>query len=91
MTLMVQLPDAVEQRLRARAKAQGQPVEELAASLLTSLADTTPATSEDWLDKQYHAECEADTSPEISVEEVRRILAKIPGSMTPDFIAERDE
>ncbi|CAN5146766.1 hypothetical protein BH11PLA2_BH11PLA2_49640 [soil metagenome] len=80
MSLTVQLPDAVEKRLRATAKAQGKPVEELAANLLTSV--TAPVTPEDWLDREYHAECEADTSPEVSLEEVRRILSKIPGSMT---------
>ena len=91
MSLMVPLPDAVERRLRAEAKAQGKPVEELAASLLSSAADSAQATSDDWLDRDYHAECEADTSPEVSLDEVRRILAKIPGSMTADFISERDE
>ena len=91
MTLTVHLPDAVEKRLRAKAQAQGQPVEALAASLLTSVADSELVLSEDWLDKDYHAECEADLSPEVSLEEVRRILAKISGSMTADFIAERDE
>jgi hypothetical protein len=91
MTLMVQLPHAVEQRLRARAQAEGTPVEELAASLLTTVAEPSVTPAEDWLDKEYHAECEADTSPDVSLEEVRRILAKIPGHMTADFSAERDE
>jgi hypothetical protein len=91
MSLVVQLPDTVEQRLRAKATAQGKPVEELAAMLLTTVADSPRAVSEEWLDNEYHAECEADASPEVSLEEVRRILARIPGSMTADFIAERDE
>jgi hypothetical protein len=90
MGLTIQLTAAVEQRLRAQAQAEGTPVEELAANLLTSV--TEPLTlPEEWLDKDYHAECEADISPEVSLEEVRRMLSKIPGSMVPDFIAERDE
>jgi len=91
MSLLVHVSDAVEQQLRTLAKAQGQLVEELAASLLTSATDTVRAGSEDWLDQDYHAECEADTYPEVPLEALRQILAKIPGSLTSDFIAERDE
>jgi len=91
MTLMVQLPEAVVQRLRAKALVQGTPVEELAASLLISVTEPVSTSSEDWLDQEYHAECEADQSSDVSLEAVRTILAKIPGSMTADYIAERDE
>jgi hypothetical protein len=90
MSLVVQLPEAVERRLRAKAEAQGTPLEVLAANVLTSLADGI-ANSEDWLDIDYHAECEADKSPEVSLEEVRQALSKIPSSLVADFSAERDE
>ncbi len=45
---------------------------------------------EDWLDTEYlrYAASEADET--ISLEEVRKILSKIPGSLTEDFIAERE-
>src|SRR5437899_8547832 len=43
------------------------------------------------LDSDYHADCEADTSPEVPLTEVRAGLASIPGDMTADFTAERDE
>ena len=43
------------------------------------------------LDSDYHAECEADTSTEATLDEVRAGLASIPGDMTADFTAERDE
>ena len=43
------------------------------------------------LDTDYHADCEADTSPEVPLAEVRAGLASIPGDMTADFVAERDE
>jgi hypothetical protein len=43
------------------------------------------------LDAEYHADCEADASPEVSLIEVRAALASIPGDMTADFTAERDE
>jgi predicted DNA-binding antitoxin AbrB/MazE fold protein len=44
-----------------------------------------------WLDTeclQFYA-AEADES--ITLDEVRQALSKIPGSMTEDFVAERDE
>lgn len=43
------------------------------------------------LDAEYHAECEADTSPPVTLAEVRAALAVIPGDLTADFAAERDE
>ena len=46
---------------------------------------------EPYLDTEYIAECAAEAGEDVSLEEVRRILAKIPGSMVEDFRAERDE
>jgi hypothetical protein len=43
------------------------------------------------LDSDYHADCEADTSPEVPLADVRAGLASISGDMTADFAAERDE
>jgi hypothetical protein len=43
------------------------------------------------LDSDYHADCEADASPEVSLADVRAGLASISGDMTADFVAERDE
>ena len=45
---------------------------------------------EDWLDSDFlrYAASEADET--ISLETVRKILSKIPGSLTEDFIAERE-
>ena len=43
------------------------------------------------IDSDYHADCEADTSPEVALAEVRACLASIPGNMTADFASERDE
>jgi hypothetical protein len=42
-------------------------------------------------DADYHADCEADTLPEVPLADVRAGLASIPGDMTADFAAERDE
>lgn len=50
-----------------------------------------PPAVERLLDTDYHAECEADASPEVTLAEVRAGLASIPGDMTADFAAERDD
>lgn len=42
-------------------------------------------------DTDYHADCEADTSPEVTLAEVRAGLASIPGDLTADYAAGRDE
>jgi predicted DNA-binding antitoxin AbrB/MazE fold protein len=52
---------------------------------------TDEAPSEPWLDTEYLADCAAETEDEVSLEEVRAALAKIPGSLTEDFIAERED
>ena len=47
------------------------------------------AAVEPWLDAEYAAACGDESDDAVSLEEVRAALAKIPGSMTEDFIAER--
>ena len=97
MQLTIQLPASTERRLRDRAKAEGVSIDQLASSMLESIADTvtskkqTSGINPDWIDYEYLAECEADQSPVVSKEEIRMELSKIPGSMTADFIAERTD
>ncbi len=43
------------------------------------------------LDRDFLAYCETQADDSVSVEAVRQILAKIPGSLTEDIRAERDE
>lgn len=52
-----------------------------------------PLTLDDLIDHEYHAQLEAenDDSPVPTLEEVRAILAKIPGSLSADIIADREE
>lgn len=61
-------------------------MESLAARALTSVAE-----SENWLSEDYHAQCVADPSPQVSLEAMRRLLSKIPGNIATDFRTERDE
>ncbi len=55
-----------------------------------TIADVTPS-EEEWLDLDYERWAASEVTGEISLEAVRKALAKIPGSLTQDFIAERAE
>jgi predicted DNA-binding antitoxin AbrB/MazE fold protein len=58
---------------------------------LVNLTIMDDAPLEPWLDADYLAECFMEAEDDVSLEEVRAALAKIPGSLTEDFIAERDD
>lgn len=45
----------------------------------------------DWLDTDYMASSGYEEGEVPTLDEVRQALAKIPGSLTEDFRAERDE
>jgi hypothetical protein len=47
--------------------------------------DAEAPTVDRLLDSDYHAECPADTSPEVTLADVRAALATIAGDMTADF------
>jgi predicted DNA-binding antitoxin AbrB/MazE fold protein len=46
---------------------------------------------EPWLDTECLAACAREADDSVSLEEVRAALAKIPGSLTDDFRAERED
>ncbi len=84
------IPDDVHRELAARAAEQHTTVDELAARLLAT--EVLPMSMSDRLfDAEYYAECAADTSPIPTLEEVRAITSKIPGSMAADITADREE
>jgi predicted DNA-binding antitoxin AbrB/MazE fold protein len=58
---------------------------------LVTVTITDEAPTEPWLDTEYLAACAQETDERVSLEEVRAALAKIPGSLTGDFIAERED
>lgn len=86
----VTIPETTYRQLAAKAAAQHTTVDDLAARLLGDGGEGV-SKLDLLLDHEYHAECESDTSPVPTLEEVRAILAKIPGSLSADIIAERDE
>ena len=49
------------------------------------------ANLEDWLDWDCINEAAAEADPSVTLEDVRKALSKIPGSMADAIIAEREE
>ncbi len=57
-----------------------------------TMADITEAENEiDWLDTEYMEEARRDADDSITLESVRKALAKIPGSMSDLIISERED
>jgi len=57
--------------------------------VIITISDEVPV--EPWLDTDYLAACVQEGDDDVSLEQVRAALAKIPGSLTDDFIAERED
>jgi predicted DNA-binding antitoxin AbrB/MazE fold protein len=45
----------------------------------------------DWEDEECYQACKKDADDSVTLEQVQQALSKIPGSLTADFVAERDE
>lgn len=45
----------------------------------------------DWLDTAYMEWCAREADARVTLDAVRHALANIPGSLTAEFIAERDD
>jgi predicted DNA-binding antitoxin AbrB/MazE fold protein len=60
---------------------------------VTVVVSEKPVTSpeEAWLDVECWQRCATEADESISLEAVREALSKIPGSLTADFIAERED
>jgi predicted DNA-binding antitoxin AbrB/MazE fold protein len=58
---------------------------------VTVILPELPTPEEDWLDVNCLQLCATEADESVSLEAVRAALAKIPGSLTADFIAEREE
>jgi predicted DNA-binding antitoxin AbrB/MazE fold protein len=58
---------------------------------VTVVLNPAEETLASWEDTDCYAACAPDADDGTSLEQVQQALAKIGGSMTADFIAERDE
>lgn len=59
-----------------------------------TIADATPAPVERWLDREYLEEVQRRRSgkgPKPTLEQVRRALSAIPGNLSDDIRAERED
>jgi|GEM_PF-1908871 len=97
MSATITIPADLEQQMLEKATASGQELEEFAINALRKAVETpwllSPHGDDDdsLLDVEYIAACGQEADPSITLESVRQILAKIPGSLADDIIAERDE
>jgi predicted DNA-binding antitoxin AbrB/MazE fold protein len=60
---------------------------------VTVVVSEEPVTSpeEEWWDVECWQQCATEADESIRLEAVREALSKIPGSLTADFIAERED
>lgn len=58
---------------------------------VTVVITEAPEDDQSWLDVEFLRMSQSEADDSIALESVRQALAKIPGSMTPDFMAERDD
>jgi predicted DNA-binding antitoxin AbrB/MazE fold protein len=55
-----------------------------------TVSDASDDAADAWLDHEYMAATDALQESEPTLDEVRRILSKIPGNLSDDIRAERD-
>jgi len=51
----------------------------------------SPAADENWIDTEFMTACAADADPSVTLEQVRTVLSKIPGSMDGAIGEDRGE
>jgi hypothetical protein len=98
MSATITIPSDLEQQMQGKAEASGQQLEEFALGALRKAMEAPPPAlsqnsveDDTWLDVEYMTACAKEADPIVTLELVRQILAKIPGSLADDIIAERDE
>lgn len=94
MSATITIPAELEQQVLNRALSGGQQFEEFALNVLRqAVAKPYVNGTEDdaWLDVEYMAACRKEADASVTLDSVRKILAKLPNSLADDVIAERDE
>ena len=94
MSQTLHLPDAVYKALQEAAEANGTtPVDWIAAHLSETGTAKVSGMSckEDWIDRDFLKTYAQQADDSASLEAVRQAMAKIPGRLTDDLRAERDE
>jgi hypothetical protein len=94
MSRTIELPDAVYAALQDVARASGTTAANWIAAQLpdrTAANGTSGPTTDDWLDRDFLKTYAQEADDSVSLEEVRKAMAKIPGRLADDIRAERDE
>lgn len=94
MTRTVELPDAVYAALNEAARASGTTAADWIAAHLavrTAANGASEPADDDWLDRDFLKIYAQEADDCVSLEEVRKAMAKIPGRLADDIRAERDE
>lgn len=92
MSITITLPAELEQRILGRAHESRKPVEEVAVDLILQGLQEEPSNQkESVLDNEFMDDCSREADASVTIETVRQILARIPGSISADIIAERAE
>jgi hypothetical protein len=94
MSRTIELPEAVYAALEKAAQASGTTAAEWIAAQIPANrpadGEGSPAKQE-WLDRDFLRTYAHDADDAVSLDEVRRAMAKIPGRLADDIRAERDE
>ena len=92
MSITLTLPVEVEKRIRLQATEARKPIEEVALGLIVQgLYPQHLKGDESFLDVEFMDACRGEADPSVTLEDVRRILAKIPGSLADAINEEREE
>jgi hypothetical protein len=94
MSQTIELPDAVYAAIEKAAQASGTTAADwIAAQIPAATAANAEISSSkpDWLDRDFLKTYAQDADDSESLDEVRRLMAKIPGRLADDIRAERDE
>lgn len=92
MSITITLPADIEQQILGKAAESKKPIEEITINLIVQGLQRQQTKKKDsFLDEEYMDACAKEADPSVTLESVRQILAKLPGSISDDIIAERDE
>ena len=67
-----------------------RPLEPVNLSEHQRVTVTLNEPEEDWLDTEFMDSCAAEVKERVGLDEVRRILSKVPDSLAEAIVAERD-
>ncbi|HMF14736.1 MAG TPA: hypothetical protein VKE94_20615 [Gemmataceae bacterium] len=94
MSKPLDLPDAVYAALQQAAEANGTTPADWIAAHLAAIPTSTEAGAapeDEWIDRDFLKTYAHQADDSVSLESVRKAMAKIPGRLAEDIRAERDE